>query len=364
VTVARIETSTVGVWRVVTAAGDLDVDVEGLLHAAVAEGGAGVVVDLSGVTLLDAACVHVLIRAGRRARESGFPVRVIGARGAVHRMLQITGADRELRVDPATDSGRMPRGRDTLAEAVEATLAARAALPETDQRRDVLRERAVQACLPLAETLAARYRRAHEHGDELTQVAVVGVLKAVDRFDPARGTGFLGFALPTILGEIRRYFRDRTWAVHVPRHLQDLRLSMNRAAGAMAQTLHREPTTTELAGVLDETVADVREAMVAAQGYAPASLSQPVGDDGALELGDLIGGTDEDLDRVDYHESLARWLADLPERERHALAYRFYGNMTQAQIAKILGVSQMHVSRLLTRALAQLRAALLAAEAS
>ena len=250
------------------------------------------------------------------------------------------------------------------ADAVEAILAARAALPQADERRDVLREHAVRTCLPLAERLAARYRRQHEGADELTQIAVVGLLKAVDRFDPSRGTGFLGFAFPTILGEIRRYFRDQTWGVHVPRHLQELRLAMNQAAGAMAQSLGREPTAAELADRLEEPVEDVRESMVAAQGYVPASLSQPVGDGGALVLGDLIGVLDEDLDRIDYHESLGPMVAALPEMERQALAYRFFGNMTQAQIAGILGVSQVHVSRLLSRALARLRAGLLASEAA
>ncbi len=202
-----------------------------------------------------------------------------------------------------------------------------------------------------------------QRADDPTQIAVVGLLKAVDRFDPARGTGFLGFAVPTILGEIRRYFRDQTWAVHVPRHLQELRLAMNQATGPMTQRLGREPNATELADGLDEPVEDVRESMLAAQGYAPASLSQPVGDSSTLVLGDLIGAPDKDLDRVDYHESLAPLVAALPEREREALVYRFFGNMTQTQVAEILGVSQMHVSRLLARALARLRAALVAGEA-
>lgn len=361
---ASIDAIAVGAWCVVTAAGDLDIGVVPRLRTVLTDlldAGAAAVVDLSGVSLLDCACIHVLAQATRRATTSGIPLRVVGARGAVQRVLQITGVVGELNVD--APARRFPR-QDSAAETVEAVLAARAVLPTTDQRRDLLRERAVQASLPMAETLAGRYRRPNEPIDELAQIAVVGMLKAVDRFDPARGSAFLGFAVPTVLGELRRYFRDRTWGVHVPRHMQELRLSVNQAAGSMAQTLHRDPTVTELADLLDETVEDVREAMVAAQGYAPASLSQPVGDGGGLELGDLIGAPDEDLERVDHHDLLDSLMAALPERERQAIAWRFFGDMTQAQIAGILGVSQMQVSRLLTRALARMRAEVLAAEAA
>jgi RNA polymerase sigma-B factor len=362
-----VETSTVGVWRVVAAAGELDSGVvpvlSGVLADVLQERSARVVVDLSGVSLLGCSCVHVLVHAAGRGRDSGVPLRVVGARGTVQRVLRITGAAGELGID-VDPPAREHHGREVTADVVEAILAARVALPEADERREVLREQAVRACLPLAERLAARYRRPNERAEELSQIAVVGLLKAVDRFDPARGTGFLGFAFPTILGEIRRHFRDQTWAVHVPRHLQELRLAMNQAAGPMAQALGREPTTAELADQLDESVEDVLESIVAAQGYVPASLSQPVGDSGTLVLGDLIGVDDEDLARVDYHETLSPLVAALPDLERQALAYRFFGNMTQAQIAAILGVSQVHVSRLLTRALARLRTGLLASEAA
>jgi RNA polymerase sigma-B factor len=362
-----IETSTVGAWHVLAADGELDAGVvpalSGVLSDLIQAGAGGVVVDLSGVSLLSCGCVHVLVNAADRAVMSGVALRVVGARGTVERVLRITGATLLLGIDVDTP-GREPYAREVTADAVEAMLAARAALPELDERREVLRAHAVQVCLPLAERLAGRYRRPYEGGDELTQIAVVGLLKAVDRFDPARGTGFLGFAFPTILGEIRRYFRDQTWAVHVPRHLQELRLAMNQAAGSMAQSLGREPTIAELADRLEESVEDVRESMVAAQAYVPASLSQPVGDGGTLVLGDLLGVPDEDLDRVDYHESLGPLVAALPELERQAVAYRFFGNMTQAQIGEILGVSQVHVSRLLTRAIARLRAGLLASEAA
>jgi RNA polymerase sigma-B factor len=360
-----IETSTVGGWRVVAAAGELDSGVgpalRGVLTDLIQLGSDAIVVDLSGVALLSGACVHVLVYAAGRAETSGVLLRVVGARGTVLRVLQISGAAADLGIDPDPD-GREPTGRDIAADVVEAILAARAALPEADARRDVLRDRAVQTCLPLAERLAGRYSRPHDRRDELTQVAFVGLLKAVDRFDPARGTRFLGFAFPTILGEIRRYFRDQTWAVHVPRHLQELRLAMIEIAGPMAQQLGREPTTAELADELDEPVENLWESMVAAQGYATTSLSQPVGESGTLVLGDLIGSLDEDLTRVDHHEMLAPLVAALPERERKALAYRFFGNMTQTQIAQMLGVSQMQVSRLLTRALARLRTSLLESE--
>ncbi len=359
---ASVDITAVGGWQVVTAAGELDVVAAASLLPALSNlvdaGVPAVVVDLSGVSLIDCACIHVLVRTVRDARPLGTDVHVVGAGRRVRRILEIAGAAADLGIDPVTVS-REGAGQEVSISRVEAQLAARAALPEDDGRRAMLRDFAVRGCLPLAQRLAGQYRRPHEPGEELAQVAVVGLLKAVDRFDPACGTAFLGFAFPTILGELRRYFRDQTWGVHVPRHLQELRLSMNQMSDRLAQRLGRTPTDRDMAVRLDEPVEEVREAMVAAQGYAPASLSLPVGDRG-LQLSDLFGERDRDLDRVDDHESLTPLVAALPERERRALVYRYFGNMTQAQIGAILGVSQMQVSRLLTRAVARLRKSLLA----
>jgi RNA polymerase sigma-B factor len=360
---ARIDTAPIASWHVLTASGALDCAaapalwqaISGLLDA----GAAAVVVDLSGVTLLDCACITPLVEAARRAQPQATDMHVVGARGRVRRVLEITGAAAELGIGPP-GTGAAGNNRSGQDMTVEAMLAARAVLPPADARRPVLRDLAVELCLPLAERLAGHYRQTGQPGDDLTQVAVVGLLKAVDRYEPARGVRFLSFALPTILGELRRHFRDYTWSVHVPRHLQELRLSINGVADAMTQRLRRTPTAGELADHLDQPLEDVSEAMVAAQGYTPASLSQAVGDGASIELGDLFGGPDEDLDRVDQHESLVLLMDALPDHEQRVLAYRFFGNLTQTQIAGLLGVSQMQVSRLQSRALGRLRRGLLA----
>ncbi len=357
----RVDVATVGYWRVVSAAGELDLAAVPALRRALAglldSGVPAVVVDLSGVSLLDCACVGVLVEAAARGRTVATELWLVGARPAVCRILEITGAVAELGVASIATQERSRR--EASAREVEAMLAARAALPEHDGRRQVLRDLAVEACLPLARRLANQYRRQNEPVEELAQVAAVGLVKAVDRFDPARGTSFLAFVFPTVLGELRRYFRDETWAVHVPRHLQELRLSMNRTAEKMAQDLGRVPTALELGERLDEPVGDLREAMVAAAAYTTTSLSHRIGD-GRTELGDLLGGPDADLERVDFHESLAPLMARLPLPERQVVVYRFFGNMTQVQIGEIVGVSQMQVSRLLVRAVRRLRAGLLA----
>lgn len=362
-TPVRVRVTEVGEWRVVSAAGELDVAAVPMMRRALAgllePGVPAVVVDLSGALLLDCACITVLVDAAARSRTLATEFRVVGARAMVRRVLDITGAAAELDLWPDTPHDQS--WREVPALDVEAMLAARAALPEHDGRRQLLRDLAVEACLPLAQRLAGHYLRPGEPADDLTQIAAVGLVKAADRFDPRRGTGFLAFAFPTVLGELRRHFRDETWAVHVPRHLQELRLSMNRIAETMTQDLGRAPTELELAERLDEPVGDVREAMVAAAGYTTASLSQRVGD-GPTELGDLFGELDADLERVDYNESLTPLVAGLPFQERQVVVYRFFGNMTQAQIGEIVGVSQVQVSRLLVRAVRRLRAGLLAGD--
>ena len=359
---ARIEVRQVAAWQVLTGSGELDCAVAPKLRRAllaVLDAGAdAVVVDISGVTLLDCACIGVLVEAVHRAQRQGSDLRFVGAMGRVRRVLEITGAGAELGIDNPPP-GTAGRAHEVAVETVEAVLAARTALPPDDGRRHVLRNLAVELCLPLAERLAGHFRQTSQADDELIQVAAVGLVKAVDRYEPERGTGFLSFAFPTILGELRRHFRDHTWAVHVPRHLQELRISIKQATDAMSQRLCREPTVRELAHQLAAPVEEVSEAMVAAQGYLSASLSQPVAAGASTELGDLIGESDQDLDRVDHHESLRPLLAGLPDREQRVLAYRYYGNMTQTQIAALLGVSQMQVSRLQARALTRLREALL-----
>ena len=227
-----------------------------------------------------------------------------------------------------------------------------------DGEREALRESLTRLCLPFASRLARRYRGRGESFEDIEQVARLGLVKAIDRYDPERGS-FTAYAVITISGEIKRHFRDKTWGVHVPRRVQDLSLEVGHATMTMTSTLSRTPTVAELAERLGVTPAAVLEAQESSAGYSPSSLNAPVGGEGAAEFGDLLGDLDGELELVDDRVTVADLLLRLPSRERHMLAMRFYGNRTQAEIAAELGISQMHVSRLLTRALAWLREAML-----
>jgi RNA polymerase sigma-B factor len=225
--------------------------------------------------------------------------------------------------------------------------------------RAALRDELTRFCLPFAARLARRYRGRGEPLEDLEQVARLGLVKAIDRYDPERGS-FTAYAVITISGEIKRHFRDKTWGVHVPRRIQDLSLEVGHASMALTNTLSRNPTVGELAERLQVTERAVLEALESSAGYTPASLNAPVnGGDGGAEFGDLLGDADGDLESVDDKITVSRLLLRLPARERQMLAMRFYGNRTQAEIAAELGISQMHVSRLLSRALAWLREAML-----
>ncbi|MFI7540654.1 SigB/SigF/SigG family RNA polymerase sigma factor [Actinoplanes sp. NPDC049599] len=228
----------------------------------------------------------------------------------------------------------------------------------TAAERAELRERFVELCLPFAGRLARRYRDRGEALEDLEQVARLGLIKAIDRYDPHRGS-FTAYAVITVSGEIKRHFRDRTWGVHVPRRVQDLSLEVGHAAVVLTAELTRQPTPAELAGYLRLPEESVLEALESSAGYAPASLNAPAGADGSVEFGDLIGGADADLEAVDDKVTVSGLLLRLPARERQMLAMRFYGNRTQAEIAAELGISQMHVSRMLSRALSWLREAML-----
>jgi RNA polymerase sigma-B factor len=232
-----------------------------------------------------------------------------------------------------------------------------AALPAKHPSRPVVRDRTIQTWLPLAHSLAARFNGHREAHDDLVQIAALGLIKAVDRFDPERGVEFAAYAVPTIVGEIKRHFRDHTWDVRVPRRVQELRLRVAEAAGTLTHSLHREPTVTDLATHLEVSEQDVRDGLAGVWAYNAMSLQTPVrsGDGGSGELGDLLGGDDDRLDLAELRVTLGPALAKLTERERRILTYRFFGQLTQSEIAQRIGVSQMHVSRLLSRALATLR---------
>lgn len=238
-----------------------------------------------------------------------------------------------------------------------------AAMPADHPHRPALREKVIEAWLPLARHLAHRYSGRGEQTDDLVQTAMVGLVKAVDRFDPERGVDFVGYAIPTIIGEVKRYFRDRTWSVRVPRRLQELRLTISEANGTLTHTLGRSPTVADIAVYLGVTEETVLEGLEGARAYHATSLSTPLGTDSSTELGDTLGSDDHEYELVEIRVALGPALATLTERDRQILTMRFYGNLTQSQIAEQMGISQMHVSRLITKALAKLRGHLTAADA-
>jgi len=225
-----------------------------------------------------------------------------------------------------------------------------------DPERARIRATLVELHLPLVEYLARRFRNRGEWLDDLTQVATIGLIKSIDRFDLERGVEFSTYATPTIVGEIKRHFRDKGWAVRVPRRLQELKLSLTKAIGDLAQREGRAPTVSELATHLQMSEEEVLEGLESANAYSTVSLDAPdSGDEDAPAVADSLGMIDEALEGVEYRESLKPLLERLPPREKKILLLRFFGNMTQSQIAAELGISQMHVSRLLARTLTQLR---------
>jgi RNA polymerase sigma-B factor len=224
-------------------------------------------------------------------------------------------------------------------------------------RDDGERDRLFERYLPLARSLAARYRHTSEPFDDLLQVASIGLLKALERYDPERGYAFSSFAVPTILGELRRHLRDHTWSVHVPRDLQELGQRLTPATDQLASALGRPPTVAELGehlGVSEEQVLDAREAVAA---HTPASLDERVsGEDQSATLGELLGDDDAALGTAEDSILLDHYLGHLPARSREVLRLRFQEDLKQREIGAILGVSQMHVSRLLRQSLEQLQA--------
>jgi RNA polymerase sigma-B factor len=237
------------------------------------------------------------------------------------------------------------------------------ALPPGDAERLRIRSELVELHLPLVEYLARRFRNRGEWLDDLTQVATIGLIKSIDRFDLERGVEFSTYATPTIVGEIKRHFRDKGWAVRVPRRLQELKLALTKAISDLAQREGRAPTVAEIAVHLQMSEEEVLEGLESANAYSTVSLDAPdSGDDDAPAVAESLGMLDEALEGVEYRESLKPLLERLPSREKRILLLRFFGNMTQSQIASELGISQMHVSRLLARTLAQLREGLTADE--
>lgn len=219
------------------------------------------------------------------------------------------------------------------------------------------RDKIIERCLPLADHIARRFEGRGEPRDDLVQVARVGLVSAVVRFDVATGSDFVSFAVPTIMGEVRRHFRDNSWSVKVPRRLKELHLRLGGANADLSQRLGRAPTATELAAELGMEREEVVEGLVAGSSYNTLSIDTGGGseDDEARAIADVLGDVDAGLDRIEDREALRPLLEALPERERMVLVLRFFESMTQTQIAERVGISQMHVSRLLAKSLARLR---------
>ena len=230
---------------------------------------------------------------------------------------------------------------------------------ESEEEKLAYRERLVEQFIGLVEFLARRFRNRGEPLEDLVQVGTIGLLKAIDRFDLERQVEFSTYATPTIVGELKRHFRDKGWAVRVPRRLQELHLELTKVVGHLGHDLGRSPTVAEIAQAASISEEEVLEGLEIAQAYNFTSLDAPIdtGDGGSTSFADQLGEDDEHLENLEYRASLAPEMAKLPERDRTILYLRFFKGLTQSEIADRLGISQMHVSRLLNRTLSQLREA-------
>lgn len=223
-------------------------------------------------------------------------------------------------------------------------------------REPLAREQLVKRFMPFARKLALRYVHSREPLDDLVQVACVGLLNAIDRFEPGRGKKFTSFAAPTIVGELKRHFRDKGWTIHVPRDLQERALAVSRLTERLSARLGRSPTLDELAEGLDSTIEQVMEAIDAAHNYHPASLDAPVTHDGEerCALSETLGNEDSGFELAEHRQALAVSWSTLSDVEREVLSLRLVHELTQREISQRIGCSQMHVSRLLRRSMSRL----------
>ncbi|UXA14922.1 RNA polymerase sigma factor SigF [Mycobacterium sp. SMC-8] len=255
----------------------------------------------------------------------------------------------------SSSQGSSSRSSSEYADVAE-MFRALAELEEGSKTFQRQRDRIVERCLPLADHIARRFDGRGEPRDDLVQVARVGLVNAVIRFDVNAGSDFVSFAVPTIMGEVRRHFRDNSWSVKVPRRLKELHLRLGAATAELSQRLGRAPTATELAAELEMDRDEVIEGLVAGSSYNTLSIdSGGSGNEDAPAIADTLGDVDLTLDQIENRLALRPLLAQLPERERTVLVLRFFESMTQTQIAERVGISQMHVSRLLAKSLARLR---------
>lgn len=242
---------------------------------------------------------------------------------------------------------------------LEPLLAEYAATEPSDPSRVGLRERLVVGYLPVARNIARRYRRRDENVEDLEQVATIGLLKALDRFRPEFERPFLAFAIPTMTGEVLRHFRDRAWPMRVPRRLKDLHVAISHTVVELSQQLNRAPRPSDIATALGITIEEVLEGLQASQAYRPDSLDTfLIPGEGGATRADATGAMEPGIERFVESHAIAPHLAALPRRERTILMLRFYDDLTQSQIAAKLGLSQMHISRILAKTLAQLRYAI------
>lgn len=263
------------------------------------------------------------------------------------------------RSEPAPASHRSarrdgPHGYDDL----EPELRRLARMDADDPDRRALRDRVICEFLPLARNLSRRYVTAAHSAEDVEQAATLGLIKAVDRYDPDAATGGpLGYLVPSVRGEIMRYLRDHSWALRVPRDLKELAVGINKATARLTQDLGRAPRPSELAVELDVDTEEVVEALSALESYRAASLDMP-GPDDEPPLGERLGGDDPELEIASLRGELREHIDALPPRDQRILLLRFYGNRTQSEIAAEIGVSQMHISRLLSQIIARLRSEL------
>jgi RNA polymerase sigma-B factor len=231
-----------------------------------------------------------------------------------------------------------------------------ASVPES--ARLAARDGLVALHLPLVEHCARRFRHRGEPYEDLVQVGTIGLIKSIDRFEIDRGVEFSTYATPTIIGEIKRHFRDKGWAIRVPRRLQELRMQIGTVTAELTQALGRSPTPRELAEALGCSVEEIVEGLESGNAYSTLSLdaTDDATEDGGVSMLEMMGLDDEELEQIEIRESIKPLLEALPSREKRILLLRFFKNKTQSEIAAEIGVSQMHVSRLLSRTLDQLRA--------
>jgi RNA polymerase sigma-B factor len=258
-------------------------------------------------------------------------------------------------VTPSSSRGSTSRSNSEYADVVDMFRTLQG-LEEGSDKFTRQRDSIVERCLPLADHIARRFDGRGEPRDDLVQVARVGLVNAVIRFDVDAGSDFVSFAVPTIMGEVRRHFRDNSWSVKVPRRLKELHLRLGAATAELSQRLGRAPTPSELAAELEMDREEIVEGLVAGSSYNTLSIDGAGGGtEEAPAIADTLGDVDLNLDQIENRESLRPLLASLPDRERQVLLLRFFESMTQTQIAERVGISQMHVSRLLAKSLARLR---------